>query len=52
MKKDKDADKTDKMDVTFLFNSVQRAHENQKVARDPHEKFKKSFPIWYTHKLS
>ncbi len=30
MKKDKDADKTDKMDVIILFDSVQVTHEAQK----------------------
>jgi len=30
MKKDKDADKTDQMDVISFFISVQGAHETQK----------------------
>jgi hypothetical protein len=31
MKKDKDADKTDKMDVIFYLYTVQRTHETKKI---------------------
>ena len=52
MKKDKDADKTDTMDVIILFNSVQGTHETKERTVNQNEKLQKSIPLRYSSILS
>lgn len=47
MKKDKDADRTDKMDVIMIYIAVQIAHKEEKVTRGQNAEFKEPFLIRY-----
>jgi hypothetical protein len=45
MKKDKDADKTDTMDVIISLNPVQGTHEAQEGTVKQNEELEKSLPV-------